>query len=576
MMDRAGAAVRNLWPRAVKQFVLPKMLAVMALALVSLAGAPFTTAAADPIAARIDAELSAAYPAGGPGAAAIVVRDGKPILRKGYGMANVELGVPNAPDTVFRIGSMTKQFTAVAVLMLVQDGKIAFDDPLTKFLPNYPARGEKITIENLLTHTTGIRSYTEMPDFESNMRNDYTVPEMIDHFAKEPLDFPPGTQWHYDNSGYFLLGAVIERASGMAWGAFLQQRILDPLKMKGTYIGSNDQVIPHRASGYSHDENGKLMNAALLSMTQPYAAGVLFSTVDDLARWDEALYTDKLVRSELLARAWTAFRLPTGASTGYGYGWEVGSWDGHRVIEHDGGINGFSSDGVRLPDDHLFVAVLSNDEDHQPGADTVAERIVTEALGKPYDARPRIEVPERKLREYVGIYRIDAGSTRNVTYDAGKLYTQRSGGRKAEAIPTAPDQFFYAETLNTLRFDRDSAGKVVGMTMSSFGREPEKAVLSDEKPVERTAIHLDPARLDGYVGRFELAPGFVLTITRDGDRLWAQATGQSRIEILPESERMFFLREVDARLEFALDAQGVATGLTLHQGGQDVPGKKLQ
>jgi CubicO group peptidase (beta-lactamase class C family) len=221
MTDRAGAAVRNLWPHGLAPFVFPKMLAVMALAVMSLAGAtPYATAAAgpaaDPIAARIDAELSTAYPSGGPGAAAIVVRDGKPILRKGYGMANVELGVPNAPDTVFRIGSMTKQFTAVAVLMLVQEGKIAFDDPLTKFLPNYPARGEKITIENLLTHTSGIRSYTEMPDFESNMRKDYTVPEMIDHFAKEPLDFPPGTQWHYDNSGYFLLGAVIEKASGMA------------------------------------------------------------------------------------------------------------------------------------------------------------------------------------------------------------------------------------------------------------------------------------------------------------------------------------------------------------------------
>lgn len=449
----------------------------MALALMSLARAPLASAAADPIAARIDAELSAAYPPGGAGAAAIVVRDGKTILRKGYGMANVELGVPNAPDTVFRIGSMTKQFTAVAVLMLVQEGKIAFDDPLKKFLPNYPAGGEKITIENLLTHTSGVRSYTEMPDFESGMRNDYTVPEMIDRFAKEPLDFPPGSQWHYDNSGYFLLGAVIEKASGMAWGAFLQQRILDPLKMKSTYIGSNDQVIPHRASGYSHDENGKLVNAPFLSMTQPYAAGALCSTVDDLARWDEALYAGKLVRPELLARAWTAHRLPSGASTGYGYGWEIGSWDGHRVIEHDGGINGFSSDGIRLPDDRLFVAVLSNDEDHQPGSDTVAERIVTEALGKPYDARPRIAVSEGKLREYVGIYRIDADSTRSVTYDAGKLYTQRSGGRKAEAIPTAPDQFFYAETLNTLSFDRDGAGKVVGMTMSSFGHEPEKAVL---------------------------------------------------------------------------------------------------
>ena len=529
-----------------------------------------------PLAARLDALLTKIYPAQDPGAAVIVVRDGKPILRKGYGMADIELGSPIEPNTVFRIGSMTKQFTAVATLMLIQDGKLALDDPITKFFPDYPTHGKTITVENLLTHTSGIRDYTEMPDFVTNTRKDYTVKEMIDHFSAEPLDFDPGTKWRYDNSGYFLLGAIIEKVSGMPWGMFLQKRIFDPVGMTETYVGSNERIIPHRASGYTRGSDGGFENAPFLSMTQPYAAGVLFSTVDDLAKWDAVLYTDTLVRRELLEKAWTPYHLKDGSSTHYGYGWQVGSWDGHRVIQHDGGINGFITDGIRLPDDHVYIAVLTNDERHRPNAELVAQRVATWVLGKPVEAPPRITVPEEKLREYVGVYRIDANTTRTVTVENGKLYTQRSGGGKVEAIPTRPDEFHYDEVPTRLRFDRDATGKVVGMTMLPFGSDPEKAVLTNEKPAEHTAVALDPSKLDHYLGRYELAPGFVLAITREGDQLWAQATGQPKFEIFPESETVFFLEVVDAQIEFTLDPSGVATGLTLHQAGQNIPGKKLE
>ena len=196
----------------------------------------------DPLAATLDAMLTKLYPADAPGAAVIAVRDGRTVLRKAYGMADLELGVPLQPDMVFRIGSMTKQFTAVAMLMLVEEGKLAVSDPITKFLPDYPTGGKTITVEHLLTHTSGIKSYTEMPDFLANIRKDYTVPELIDHFKDEPMDFEPGERYQYDNSGYFLLGAIIEKASGMGYEAFLKQRIFDVVGMTQTSL---DSTLPH-------------------------------------------------------------------------------------------------------------------------------------------------------------------------------------------------------------------------------------------------------------------------------------------------------------------------------------------
>ncbi len=196
----------------------------------------------DPLGQTLDAMLTKLYPKDAPGAAVIAVRDGKTVLRKGYGMADLELGVPIQPDMVFRIGSMTKQFTAVAILMLVEEGKLAVSDPITKFLPDYPTGGKTITVEHLLTHTSGIKSYTDMPDFLANIRKDYKVQELIDHFKGEPMDFAPGERYQYDNSGYFLLGAIIEKASGMSYEAFLKQRIFDVVGMTQTSL---DEQLPH-------------------------------------------------------------------------------------------------------------------------------------------------------------------------------------------------------------------------------------------------------------------------------------------------------------------------------------------
>jgi D-alanyl-D-alanine carboxypeptidase len=528
---------------------------------------------ADPLAQTLDAMLSKLYPADAPGAAVIAVRDGETLLRKGYGMADLELGVALQPDMVFRIGSMTKQFTAVAVLMLAEEGKLAVSDPITKLLPDYPTGGKTITIEQLLTHTSGIKSYTDMPDFLANMRKDYTVAALIDHFKSEPPDFAPGERYQYDNSGYFLLGAIIEKASGTSYEAFLKQRIFDVVGMTQTSLDSSSRVIPRRARGYQK-EGDVWKNADWISMTQPYAAGAIVSTVDDLAKWDAALYTGKLLRAETLRQAMTPHTLASGKPIEYGYGWQPGQWQGFTVIQHGGGINGFVSMGVRVPERKVYVAVLSN-RIADPFPFPVAQRIASYLVGKPWLPK-RVEVAQATLAGYVGVYAAEPKDTWTVTTENGRLYTQPGGGQKGEALPMSESEFFYEGSLDRLGFERDAEGKVVALVRQGFGGAPVRFARTAEAPKVRKEVPLTAAQLERCVGRYELMPGFVLAVTRDGQRLFSQATGQPSVEIFPESETEFFLKVVDAQLSFEIDGAGPAKGLVLHQGGRDLAAKRLE
>lgn len=552
----------------------------LVLLVTSPAAAEQTKAApADPLAETLDTMLTKLYPADAPGAAVIAVREGKTVLRKGYGMADLELAVPVQPDMVFRIGSMTKQFTAVAVLMLVEEGKLAVTDPITKLLPDYPTGGKTITVEHLLTHTSGIKSYTDMPDFLANIRKDYTVAQLIDHFKGEPMEFAPGERYQYDNSGYFLLGAIIEKASGMGYEAFLKKRIFDLVGMTQTSLDNGSRIIPRRAHGYAR-EGEAWKNADWISMTQPYAAGALVSTVDDLAKWDAALYTGKLVRPETLQLAVTPHKLPNGKPIEYGYGWQPGTWEGLTVIQHGGGINGFVSMGVRVPEKKAYVAVLSN-RIADPFPFPIAQRIASHLVGKPWEPK-RVEVAKATLDGCVGVYAAEPksaaepNSTWTVTTENGRIYTQAAGGRKGEALAMSENEFFYEGSLDRVRFERDTEGKVTALVRQGFGGAPARFARTAEPPKVRKEVRLAPAQLDRCVGRYELMPGFVLTITREGDRMLSQATGQPSVEVFAESEKEFFLKVVDAQLSFEIEGDGPAKGLVLHQGGRDMPAKRLQ
>jgi D-alanyl-D-alanine carboxypeptidase len=394
--------------------------------------------------AILDETLARAYPAGGPGAAVIAVRNGETIFRKGFGLANLELGVPIEPEMVFRIGSVTKQFTAVSVLMLMEQGKLALDDPLTRFLPDYPMQPHTITVEHLLTHTSGIQSYTSMPAWPPLWRKDFTLKELIDFFKDQPMQFAPGTRWSYNNSAYCLLGAVIEQAGGQTYEAFLRERIFEPLGMRQTCYDHTDAIIPRRAPGYTKSPNG-FINAPYLSMTQPHAAGALASTVDDLAKWDAALYDGTLLRPETLARAFTPFRLNDGTSTSYGYGWSISQYDGLATIEHGGGINGFTCHALRIPSERVFVAVLTNCDSHTIDPEFAAVQVAGHVLGRPWHEPRPIALGAEVLQALAGVYRMeDGGDEITVKVEDAGLCAQL-GPMHWTLLPTSPSEFVVRE-----------------------------------------------------------------------------------------------------------------------------------
>jgi len=298
-----------------------------------------------------------------PGVALAVVRDGKIIKAAGYGYANVELSVRTKPDTIFQTGSVGKQFTATAVMMLVEEGKVGLDDRISKYFPDSPAAWKDITVRHLLTHTSGIPDYTEEKSGGGfNMRSDYTEEESVKKIAALPLDFPPGEKWSYSNSGYLILGVLIHHVTGEFYGDFLQQRIFRPLQMTSTRIISEADIVPNRSAGYRM-VNGELKNQEWVSPSlNTTADGALYTNVLDMAKWDAALYTEKLLKRSSFEQMWTPVKLNSGKTYTYGFGWAIMEINGHRLIEHSGAWQGFTTNISRFVDDRLTVVVLANSD----------------------------------------------------------------------------------------------------------------------------------------------------------------------------------------------------------------------
>jgi CubicO group peptidase (beta-lactamase class C family) len=412
-----------------------------------------------------------------PGLAIGVYNRGQILLAKGYGLANVELNVPVRAETIFQSGSVGKQFVSAAVMMLVEEGKVALDDSITKYFPNGPESWKPILIKNLLSHSSGLSEY-ETPERTGPkgpfyMRLDYTEDELVKNIEELPIESKPGDRWNYRNTNYVLLGIMIHKLTGKFYADFLQERIFRPWYMNATRLISETDIIPNRSSGYTQNR-GKLHNQEWVSPTfNSTADGTLYFNVLDLAKWDEALYSTSLLRQTSLDRIWTVFPLNDGNPNPahYGFGWEINAVNGHKVIEHGGAWQGFTCDISRYVDDGLTVVVLTNLAGARPGV--IAHAVA--AL-----VNPSLKPP---------------------------------------------------------------------------------------LPKEHKEITINAKLLDGYTGKYELAPGFILTITRDGDHLNTQATGQGIVPIFPESERDFFVKTFDAQITFVTDSSGRATEIILHQNG---------
>lgn len=291
-----------------------------------------------------------------PGVSVAVIKNGEIVLAKGYGYANVEHQVPVKPETIFQSGSMGKQFTATAVMMLMEDGKLALDDKITKYFPDAPAAWAGITIRHLLTHTSGMTDYPRDFDF----RRDYTEAELYEYAKQVPLAFQPGEKWTYSNIGYMMLGVLIHKVSGKFYGDFLQERVFKPLGMSTARVISEADIIPNRSAGYRL-EKGELKNQAWVSPSMNTTAdGALYMNVYDMAKWDAALYGEKLLKRSSLEQMWTPVKLNNGQTHPYGFGWFLGNTRGHRFVQHGGAWQGFKAQIIRYVDDKLTIVVFAN------------------------------------------------------------------------------------------------------------------------------------------------------------------------------------------------------------------------
>jgi len=427
---------------------------------------------AQEIAPKLDEYLSAITKQGRFSGSVLVARDGKAILSKGYGLANIEWDAPNTPQTKFRLGSVTKQFTAASILLLQERGKLNVQDPICKYFTDCPSAWSEIKLHHLLTHTGGVPNYTSFPEFRKTTTIRLTVEELIGTFKNKPLDFKPGEKYTYSNSGYELLGYVIEKLSGQTYEQFLQENIYGPLRMTSSGYDHHEHIIKQRATGYSR-EGDKLVNSAYLDMTIPYAAGSLYSTVEDLHLWEQSLFGGKLLSAKSLEAMLTPDK------NNYAYGVSVSQQFNRKSVSHGGGIFGFSTYLAYFPDDKLTIVVLRNSDAGTPAPGAISRDLAAIVFGEKYE------------------------------------------------IPRA-----------------------------------------------RVAIKVDPKIFDAYVGQYQVSPNLVLTITREGDRLMAQPTGQPKFELHPESETKFF-SEVDALVTFVKDSQGQVTSLILNLGA-DRLAKKIK
>jgi CubicO group peptidase (beta-lactamase class C family) len=331
----------------------------------------------DDLAAKLRDFMKARAGSDGFSGTVLVAQDGKVLFREGYGLANRELDVPNAPRTKFRLGSITKQFTAAAVLILQERGKFDVQEKIKQYLPDSPSAWDEVSIHHLLTHTSGIPSYTGLPDYLAKMREPTTPDQLLARFKDRPLEFTPGTKFKYSNSGYAVLGKLIEAVSGQGYADFLRDNIFKPLNMNDSGYDRGAMILKHRASGYGRSLLG-ITNALFLDMSIPFAAGGLYSTVDDLLLWDQALSSGKILSKKSLEMMFTPFK------DNYGCGWIITRQFGRKLITHGGGINGFVTDIRRFPDEKLCVIVLSNVVG--TSVNEISRDLAAIALGEPVDA----------------------------------------------------------------------------------------------------------------------------------------------------------------------------------------------
>jgi CubicO group peptidase (beta-lactamase class C family) len=426
------------------------------------------------LADELDAYLGAARDHDRFTGSVVVARGDVPILIAGYGMANHELGVANRADTKFGIASLTKAFTAVSILQLAESGKLDIADGICGFLDRCPAEWKQVTIEHLLAHSSGIPNYTHFPGYRDTASLSATHDDIVSRFVDKPLEFEPGTRYTYSNSGYHLLGMIIESASGSSYGEYLQENIFAPLGMKDSGLNDHKAILEDRASGYDV-QDGILVNADLQDLPHLYSEGGIYSTVEDMLRWSLAMAPGRLLGEASIRRMFTPV-LGT-----YGFGWNISSTHGRKDIHHSGMNFGFASHIRRFPEHELTIVVLSNNQ--ATNAAAVSMDLAAIVFGEPYRlARASVELPEQVLMRYVGEYVVSPASSVVVTLENGRLFGQETGQGRTEMFASAEDRFFLRGSGVEIEFLSGPGGDVTTMAMSNNSRRTEASRKIPDNP----------------------------------------------------------------------------------------------
>lgn len=583
--------------RRIHRYSSPAILLLAALVLVAVPQSIF----AQDKAAKINEVMVRAHSNKQFNGAVLVAENGKVIYKKGFGLANMEWNIPNEPDTKFRLGSITKQFTAMLILQLVEQGKIKLEGKITDYLPEYRKDiGEKVTIHHLLTHTSGIPSYTGLPRFfEDVSRNPFKVNEFVKKYASNDLEFAPGTKWNYNNSGYFLLGAIIEKVTGKSYEQALKENIFDPLGMKNTGYDHYNTIITKRASGYVKTPVG-YQNAPYLDTSIPYAAGSLYSTVEDLYLWDQALYTDKLLPAKLKEVMFQPFL------NNYAYGWVIAKASLGQTDEtvpallHGGGIHGFNTMLVRLPDKRGLIVLLDNTSQGR-NLDNLYKTIINILYDKPYTL-PKPSIAETLLttimtkgldaaiKQYRDLKAIQANA---YDFSEGELNTlgyqllARNQMKEAIAIfklnvEAYPQAFNTYDSLGEAYMKNGAKELAIQNYKKSLELNPQntgatRMLRTLENSAVSTATKVDPKTYDAYVGEYEVPGLGVIIIKKEGDKLMGQPPGASAEELVPQGEDQFAVERVGAQATFARDEKGQVTQVKIRLGnGREIVGKKIK
>lgn len=507
--------------------------------------------------AKVDSDQS-------PAIAVLVARDGQIVFQGAAGLADLEEKIAATTDTKFRIGSITKQFTAVAILKLAEEGKLQISDPLSKYFPDFPD-ADGITLEHLLTHTSGLQSYTEKADFYSRVTQPVEPQDLIDWAKNDERDFAPGTDFHYCNTGYFLLGEIVAKVSGKSYAEYLDSTFFKPLGMANTGVYDNSAPPKQIAKGYSLlDEKYSL--ALNWDMSWAGGAGAIYSTVGDLFIWNEALHGGKVINRDSLKAATTVVKLPKGktASMSYGYGLISSTHRRLPLIGHSGGLQGWMADLLYFPEQRTTVVAMTNAMPGNPElnpqmiARMSAEKILGDVIAKLPPRQVDTSIDPKTYSDYLGRYDY-LSAVMEVTTEDDKLFAQLTGQEKMQLHPAGKDHFFWKEVDAEITFQRDEHGIVSSGIHTQSGNSMGVAKIASDD-------NLDVTALKAFVGTYQYGPA-IMTTTVENGQLFAQLTGQPKFPIFHKGNNTFEWRVVKAQVEFVKDDQGVVTKARHTQNG---------